>query len=82
MHKIPLLITTVLGTTLLGLCLPYAYYASETLLRWARRGRRSAVAIGIALAVLAAGVTASGTFNFLFERTEVSGLEWRNSEAP
>lgn len=67
------------GTTLLGLCLPYAFYASEGLLCWARRGRAFSIGIGIALAALAACVTVSGTFNGLFERTEVSGLEWQRT---
>lgn len=70
------------GTTLLGLCLPYAFYASEVLLSWARHGRRAAVAICVALALLAACVTASGTFDGLFERTEVSGLDWHGSGQP
>ncbi len=67
------------GTTLLGLCLPYAFYASEGLLCWARRGRVFSIGIGVALAALAACVTVSGTFNGLFERTEVSGLEWQRT---
>ena len=69
------------GTTLLGLCVPYAFYASESLIAWARRGRTSAIGIGAALTALAVCVTASGTFNGLFERTEVSGLPW-SSGAP
>lgn len=68
------------GTSLLGLCLPYAFYASETLLDWARRGRARGVAIGVLLALLAACVTASGTFNVLFQRTEVSGLTPQSNE--
>jgi hypothetical protein len=67
------------GTTLLGLCVPYAFYASESLVAWARRGRASAIGIGAALAALAVCVTASGTFDGLFERTEVSGLSWRSA---
>ncbi|MGH0028365.1 MAG: phospholipid carrier-dependent glycosyltransferase [Myxococcota bacterium] len=67
------------GTTLLGLCLPYAWYASETLLGWARRSRGAALGVGAGLLLLAACVTASGTFGGLFERTEVSGLEWRSA---
>jgi hypothetical protein len=62
------------GTTLLGLCVPFAYYASEVLVDWARRGPRRAWAIGACLFALAVCVTVSGTFGVWFERTEVSGL--------
>lgn len=68
------------GTTLLGLCLPYAVYASDSLVDWIRRGRIQAVSICSALTLLAIGVTASGTFDGLFERTEVSGLSWERVE--
>jgi 4-amino-4-deoxy-L-arabinose transferase-like glycosyltransferase len=55
------------GTTLLGLCLPYAFYASEG-------------AIGTTLLALAVCVTISCTFDGLFERTEVPGLRWETTE--
>lgn len=64
------------GTTLLGLALPYAWYASEVLLDWARRSRATAAVITGILAALAVCVTISCTFNGAFERTEVSGLAW------
>jgi hypothetical protein len=67
------------GTSLLGLSLPYAFYASGSLLRWARRGRAATLAIGGLLAALAVCVVISCTFNGLFQRKEVSGLTW---EAP
>jgi 4-amino-4-deoxy-L-arabinose transferase-like glycosyltransferase len=68
------------GTTLLGLCLPYAFYASEGLADWARRGRAAAAAIGTTLLALAVCVTISCTFDGLFERTEVPGLRWETTE--
>lgn len=68
------------GTSLLGLSLPYAYYASDSLLRWARGGRAAALGIGTALATLALCVTISCTFAGLFERNEVSGLKWKTVE--
>jgi 4-amino-4-deoxy-L-arabinose transferase-like glycosyltransferase len=68
------------GTTLLGLSLPYAFYASEVLAEWARRGRFAAVAVGTTLLALAVCVTISCTFDGLFERTEVSGLRWEPTE--
>jgi 4-amino-4-deoxy-L-arabinose transferase-like glycosyltransferase len=68
------------GTTLLGLSLPYAFYASEVLADWSRRGRVAAVGIGMTLLALAVSVTISCTFDGLFERTEVSGLRWETTE--
>ena len=70
------------GTALLGLSLPYAYYASEVLVAWIRRGRLAALAIGTCLLALALCVLLSCTFNGIFERTAVSGLQWeaRGSE--
>jgi 4-amino-4-deoxy-L-arabinose transferase-like glycosyltransferase len=65
------------GSSLLGLCVPYGVYASEALCRWARRGPRTALAIGLALALLAACVTAGGSFHGLFVRTESPGIPWR-----
>ncbi|HEY5657874.1 MAG TPA: hypothetical protein VIY27_08795, partial [Myxococcota bacterium] len=70
------------GTSLLGLSLPYAYYASEMLLAWGRRSRAAALAIGLGLAALALCVVLSCTFNGVFERQAVSGLEWGVSENP
>jgi Dolichyl-phosphate-mannose-protein mannosyltransferase len=67
------------GSALLGLCLPYAYYASEALIGWMRRSRVTALSIGAALALLALCVTVSGTFGLVFERSELPGLVW---EAP
>jgi hypothetical protein len=72
----------VKGTSLLGLSLPFAYYASEVLERWTRPGSRSAVIVWILLAALAMAVVLSCTFNLAFEKTEVSGLQWRGVENP
>ena len=66
----------VKGTSLLGLCLPFAFYSSEALDGWARRSRLAGVGIGLGLAGLALAVVLSTTFNFAFEKTEVSGLPW------
>ena len=64
----------VKGTSLLGLSLPYAFYASETLAGWLRGrfGRWIAVALG----ALAVCVVLSCTFGLVFTKTEVSGLAW------
>ena len=68
----------VKGTSLLGLSLPFSYYASETLADWLRgRFRRQLAAALLALAVC---VALSCTFDLVFEKTEVSGLPWPPAE--
>jgi len=74
--------TVVKGTSLLVLCLPFAFYASETLDRWLEASKRTAWALWIALAMLAITVVLSGTFDLLFEKTEVSGLPWQTRASP
>ena len=69
----------VKGSSLLGLSLPFAFYASETLERGTRRGGVRAIAIWLALGALFLSVAAGGTYNGLFERTEVSGLDWKGT---
>jgi len=68
------------GSSLLGLSLPFAYYASDALDRWTETGRRSAALVWAALAGLALAVILSSTFNLAFEKTEVSGLQWARPE--
>jgi hypothetical protein len=70
----------VKGTSLLGISLPYAFYASDELCRLAS-GRRARLVVGAWLALLAACVAAGTTFDGLFARPEVSGLVW-SGEAP
>jgi len=70
--------SVVKGTSLLGLCLPYAFYASETLAGWLR-GRFARPVAGLLLA-LAVCVALSGTFDLVFTKTEVSGLPWPPAE--
>jgi hypothetical protein len=67
----------VKGTSLLGLSLPFAYYASDALDRWTRRGGTAAAVTWAGLASLAAAVVLSCTFNLAFDKAEVPGLEWR-----
>jgi hypothetical protein len=70
----------VKGTSLLALCLPFAWYTSAELGRWwQRRAARPLLAGG--LAALALCIAAGTTFDALFEKTEVSGLPWQ-PEAP
>lgn len=65
------------GTSLLGLCVPYAAYASESLCRWTRRGPGTGVALGVALGLLALCVAAGGTFQGVFVRSEYPGIPWQ-----
>jgi len=67
----------VKGTSLLGLCVPYAVYASEALCAWMRRGRAAATCIGVALAALALCVVAGTLFHGVYVRTEFPGLVWQ-----
>ncbi|MDB4433362.1 glycosyltransferase family 39 protein [bacterium] len=72
----------VKGTSLLGLCLPFAFYASEVLDRWTRRRGGVAATVWVLLAALAVAVTFSSTFNLAFEKTEIPGLEWESAQSP
>jgi hypothetical protein len=71
--------SVVKGTSLLGLCLPYSFYASESLARWLR-GRHGR-GVAVALVALAVCVGLSCTFGLVFPKTEVSGLPWPPAEA-
>ena len=64
------------GTSLLALCLPFSFYASEVLARWTRRPGASGAAVWLVLILLALTVTATSTFDLLFEKTRVPGLPW------
>jgi hypothetical protein len=70
----------VKGTSLLGLALPFSFYASESLSRWLRG--RFAAPVAAALAALVVCVVLSCTFGLVFEKTEVSGLAWPAESAP
>lgn len=63
------------GSSLLGLALPYAYYASGTLTRWTERRGPLAFSVWLALAALAVSVALGCTYNGLFAPLEVSGLQ-------
>ncbi len=65
----------VKGTSLLGLSLPFAVYASDEICRWSKR-RGVAILVGIWLAALAACVAAGTSFDGLFARPEIPGLAW------
>jgi hypothetical protein len=70
---------TVKGSYLLGLSVPFAFYASEALADWTRgRGARS-LAVWAALGALAACVAVVFTFGnhlWSFEHLEYPGMRW------
>ena len=70
--------SVVKGTSLLGLSLPYAFYASETLAGWLRG--RFGRWVGFALSLLAVCVAVSCTFDLVFTKPEISGLPWPPAE--
>jgi 4-amino-4-deoxy-L-arabinose transferase-like glycosyltransferase len=68
---------TVKGSFLLGLCAPYAIYASETLHGWMRRDRRHArMIIGAVLGILFAMSTATFSYEAIFWKEDLPGLGW------
>ena len=68
---------TLKGTYLLGLCVPFAFYASEVLADWTRGKGLRAIALWLALALLAAAVSVGFTYGLVFEKHEPPGLVWQ-----
>ena len=68
----------VKGSYLLGLSVPFSFYASEVLADWTRgRSVRSRL-VWAALGLLALAVAASFTYGPIFAKSgEFPGLEWR-----
>jgi hypothetical protein len=70
------------GSFLLGLSVPFAYYASEVLADWTRnRGLRSAIVLGC-LGLLAVLVMTTFTYGFPLEKHEMPGVRWTPVETP
>ena len=67
----------VKGTALLGLGLPFAFFASEMLADWARPERRGAPLVVAALVALAALAAAGFSFGLCFPTPASPGLPWR-----
>ena len=64
------------GSFLLGLSVPFSFYASETLADWTRgRNLRSALIFG-SLGVLAILVSITFSYGVFFEKHEMPGLQW------
>lgn len=71
----------VKGTSLLALSIPFAFYASEVLADWTRGRRAVAAVVWAMLAGLAVAVVLSGTFDLLYDKSEIPGLDWRAEAA-
>ncbi len=79
----------VTGSYLLGLSVPFAFYASEVLDRWTRTwrteggrtgestARARAALVWVTLGLLLLSVTATFSFGLAFEKTEGPGLPWK-----
>lgn len=67
---------TAKGSYLLGLAVPFAYYASETLSRWSRAPRLTARAVGVALAMLFGLVTVTFTQGPVVWKWDTPGFVW------
>ncbi|MDH3211710.1 MAG: phospholipid carrier-dependent glycosyltransferase [Myxococcales bacterium] len=64
------------GSFLLGLSVPFAFYASEGLRWWARGSRARATAIGVWMGVLFLAVAAVFTQGVVFQKTDPPGFSW------
>jgi len=70
------------GSFLLGLSVPFSYYASEVLADWTRdRTLRSFVVLSC-LGLLAVLVLVTFTYGFAFEKHELPGIRWTPVETP
>jgi hypothetical protein len=64
---------------LLPIALPFAFYASEALAGWMRRGRAMALLLGLWLAALVVLVALDFSFGLYFRKSgwDIPGLEWQ-----
>ncbi len=69
---------TLKGSYLLGAGVPFAYYASETLDRWAAAGPWPARIIAGVLALLFVSVALVFTIGLVFTKLDATGLPWRS----
>lgn len=67
---------TLKGSFLLGLAVPFAWYASEVLADWTRPGRWSAAPVWIGLLALAVATVAVYWHGMLFWKLDDPGLQW------
>jgi 4-amino-4-deoxy-L-arabinose transferase-like glycosyltransferase len=67
----------VKGSYLLGISVPFSFYASEVLADWTKdRGARSRL-VWVALTLLAVAISAIFVYGPIFAKWELPGLEWR-----
>jgi hypothetical protein len=67
---------TVKASYLLGLCAPFAFYASEVLAAWTEGNRVRSSAVGAILAALFLAVVVTFTFGPVFHKTDGLGVAW------
>ncbi len=70
------------GTYLLGLSIPFAFYASEVLSGGLRKAGPSRTGLAVALALLLALVVAACSFGVFFDKLELAGLHWQPEALP
>jgi 4-amino-4-deoxy-L-arabinose transferase-like glycosyltransferase len=70
------------GSFLLGLSVPFSYYASEVLADWTRGRVLRSVAVFGCLGLLAVLVMVTFSYGFAFEKHELPGVRWTPVEAP
>jgi hypothetical protein len=68
------------GSFLLGLSVPFAYYASEVLADWTRGRALRSVAVSCCLGLLAVLVMVTFTYGLTFEKHELPGVQWTPAE--
>ena len=70
------------GSFLLGLSVPFSYYASEVLADWTRDRVLRSVAVLGCLGLLSVLVMVTFTYGFTFDKHELPGIQWTPVEAP
>jgi len=70
------------GSFLLGLSVPFSYYASEVLADWTRDRSWRSVAVLACLGILAALVMLTFSYGFVFQKHELPGIQWTPVETP
>ena len=70
------------GSFLLGLSVPYSYYASEILADWTRGRSLRSFAVSVCLGLLAVLVMITFSYGLAFEKHEMPGIRWTPVEAP
>jgi hypothetical protein len=70
------------GSFLLGLSVPFSYYASEVLAEWTLDRSLRSIAVLSSLVLLAALVTMAFAYGVVFEKHEMPGILWVPVERP